>query len=260
MPNIEEAEFLPLRVSTIDNLIATGGVERGSTIMISGGCGSGKTIFLMQSLYNSALKGEKVAYFSMEESPEKIKRHMKLNFGWDIAALEKKGLMCVLRADPFALARDVELTLEDGSLKKKASLESILEKYPEISLIDSKRIELPFHPDRIVIDSMSALSNAFTDMNKYRIYLQVLIESLNTHNSLNMIIVETEQEPVKYSSIGPEEFLVDGVIALYNIRKGQLRRRALEILKMRCSSHVRELVTYQIDKTGIRLMPDSKVY
>lgn len=256
----KEHEFLPVGVSTFDKLLTAGGIERGNTVLLSGRCGSGKTVFGIQSLYNAAINGEKTFYATLEETPDKIKRHMKRNFNWDLDELEKDGNFAIQAVDPIAFARDIEQTLDEGDIKDNKSMEVMLEKHPEISLIDSRRIELPFKPDRIVIDSLSSLSSAFTDMRKFRLYLQIMVNSLNKHNSFNILVGETEQDPARYSIHGPEEFLVDGLKVLYNIHKGQLRRRALEIVKMRCSDHVKELVPYTIDKSGIRLMPADKIF
>ncbi|MFH0860391.1 MAG: ATPase domain-containing protein [Candidatus Altiarchaeota archaeon] len=258
--NSKEKEFMPVRVSTFDKLITNGGIERGNTVLLSGGCGSGKTIFGVQSVYNAVLNNEKAVYITLEETAEKIKRHMKRNFGWDLDALEERGSLSMQYIDSVELAKDIEQTLDEGDLRDKSSIELILEKHPEISLIDSRRVGLPFKPDRIVVDSLTALSSSFSDLKKYRLYLQVMVDSLNKHDSVNILLGETDQDPVKYSSHGPEEFLVDGVVVLYNIRKGQLRRRAIEIVKMRCSDHVKELIPYTIDKSGFKIMPSDKLF
>jgi len=253
-------DFLPVRVSVFDDLITHKGLQRGTTILVSGGCGTGKTIFAMQSCYNAALNGEKVVFLTLEESPAKIKANMKRGFGWDINKLEKENKMFLKRVDPISLSRDVELAFEDEHKNtERLTIEKVLNNHPEISLIDSKTIELPFKPDRIVLDSISALSNTFRSEADYRLCVQVLVQALNAHNSVNFMISETEQEPTTYSLKGVEEFLVDGVIVFYNIRKGQLRRRALEILKLRSSDHVKELVPYRITKDGLTIMPGEKI-
>jgi KaiC/GvpD/RAD55 family RecA-like ATPase len=95
---------------------------------------------------------------------------------------------------------------------------------------------------------------------EYRIYLRHLFQKLEKYNSINLILGETEQEPNLYSRTGVEEFLVDGVFVLYNIRKGIVRQRALEILKLRCSNHVKKLVPYQITNNGIELFPEAEVF
>ena len=119
-----------------------------------------------------------------------------------------------------------------------------------------------FHPQRVIIDSLSALSAAFEDNKEnYRIYLMKLFEDLERHNSINLVISETEQEPMLYSRTGVEEFLVDGVIVLYNIRQGQLRERAIEILKLRCSNHSKSLVPYKMTpKKGIEIFHEDVVF
>ncbi|MFH1835281.1 MAG: ATPase domain-containing protein [Methanobacteriota archaeon] len=250
---------LPVRVSHFDELVDDGGLERGTTTLIAGGCGCGKTIFALQSVYNAALAGEKVIYFTLEEEAEKIRHHMKKNFGWDIAALEKKGNFYLQKLDAYELVKDIELALMEYRKKDSISLSEILPSHPEISLIDSRGIELPFSPDRIVIDSISALYSAFTDKDGYRVCMKLLIDALNEHNSANIITYEKAREIDSCSTLDVEEFLVDGVVSLYTIRRGQLRRRALEIVKIRSCGHVTEMTPYRITSDGISIMLGEKL-
>jgi KaiC/GvpD/RAD55 family RecA-like ATPase len=253
-------DFLPTRVSTFDDLISKKGIERGNTLLISGGCGVGKTIFSIQSMYNSALKGEKGVYITHGEGVSKIKRHMKSNFNWDIDELEDNGLMSIQKIDPFILAEDVTRILEKQ--KRCSSIDvALFEEHDEtMTLFDSNEVSIPFTPDRIVLDSISALEAAFSNKEHYRIYMQALIDALNEHESVNYLISETEQDPNMYSTTGIIEFVVDGVIVMYNIRKGVLRRKALEILKLRCSDHIKELVSYMITDEGIKVLAGQPVF
>ena len=238
-------EFIPLRVSNFDELIDRRGIERASTLLISGGCGTGKSTFCMQSLYNSALQGERGIYISFEESPERLRRHMKNNFGWDLEKLEDGGRLALLRIDPFELARSVEAAVAHQREKL---------------LIEVKDLELPFKPDRVVIDSLTALSSAFMDhAEEYRTYVRHLFKTFASLNALTFAITETEQEPRMYSRLGIEEFLSDGVIVMYNIKKGAVRERGIEILKLRCSGHVRRIVPYEITNKGIRILAHRKM-
>jgi len=249
--------FLPVRVSTFDTLIDRRGIERGNTVLISGGCGVGKTVFGLQSAYSSALNNEKSVYISLTESPEKIKKHAKINFKWDIDAMEQNGLMKVMKVDPYELTNDINAIMQTSEDRKMINPFPI-EGTP-LSLLDSKKLKLPFKPDRIILDSLSALSSTFTDKNNYRLCVQALIDGLNRHNSLNFVMSEMEQEPSRYVKTGVEEFLVDGVVVMYTIRKGQLRRNAIEILKLRCSDHVKEMVPYIITNEGIKLHVGEKI-
>ncbi|MBU1120560.1 hypothetical protein KJ660_01665 [Candidatus Micrarchaeota archaeon] len=232
-------DFVPVRVGNIDSLITRRGIEKGSTILISGGCGTGKSTFAMQSLYNGLLAGEKSVYITFEESPEKIRRHMTMNFGWDLEKFEREEKLAILRVNPFKIARSVEASL----IRQRRAL-----------LVQVEQLELPFVPDRIAVDSLSALSVAFMgNAENYRYYIKHMFDSLSQYDSVNFIISETEQDPGIYSRTGIEEFLGDGVIVLYNVKVGMSRKRMLEILKLRCSDHEKSLVPYKITPKGIVL-------
>ncbi|MFH1225593.1 MAG: ATPase domain-containing protein [Candidatus Diapherotrites archaeon] len=236
-------ELMPTGVSRFDELIKDGGLERGSTILISGGTGTGKTTFALQSLYNRAKKGERGIYISFEEEPEKIILHMKKNFGWDFEELRNKGMVELLKFDPTKIARSVE--------------ESIVSRTGTLR-IGFKQLELPFLPDRIVVDSLSALSIAFETEEYYRKYIRLLFEALESFHSVNMVLTETEQNPTVYSRTGVEEFLADGVVVLYNVKLDHRRENALEILKLRSSKHEKRMVPYTIGPDGFDISAERK--
>jgi KaiC/GvpD/RAD55 family RecA-like ATPase len=244
---------MPAYVSCFDDMIDCKGIERGTTVLLSGGCGSGKTIFAVQSAYNAALNGENVAYFTFDDDPERVKRHMYNNFGWDLKKLEKDGNLWMKKVSPHDIARSIE-----GMVREK-SMEDIVEGLASIHK-EATEVTMPFHPDRVVMDSISALSVAFTDRIKYRAYLDVLFDSLRSYNSVNFVITESEQEPNVYSRSGIEEFLVDGVVVFYYIRRESVRTRALEILKLRFSDHVQKLVPFKITDDGIVIYLEEQVF
>ncbi|MFH1225418.1 MAG: ATPase domain-containing protein [Candidatus Diapherotrites archaeon] len=237
----ERETALPLRVPGLDAMISRHGIERGSTLLISGGCGTGKSTLVLQSIYNGMLKGEKAVYISFEQEVAAIKKHARVNFGWDLEKMERERRLFMLRMDPFKIARSVEAFLA----QKKGDL-----------LVSVDEIEFPFIPDRIAIDSLSALNIAFMgNMENYRYYVSYMFDMLNRYNSLNFVVSETELTAGTYSKTGIEEFLADGVIVLYNTSEnfGGERKRALEILKLRFSEHVHRPVPFKIGKSGISL-------
>lgn len=229
-------QLLPVYVDKFDSLVGDHGLERGSTVLISGGAGTGKTTFIMQSLYNGALRGERGIYISFEEEPEKIVAHMQKNFGWDIEGMEKKGLLAILKFDPVKVARNVEAELS----KKTGTLKT-----------EFRKLELPFKPDRIGVDSLSALSITFEDEENYRRYIRTLFEELEGYNSVNFVLSETEQTPRIYSKSGIEEFLADAVVVFYNLQSQTKRQNMMEILKLRSSKHERGMIPYTITGKGI---------
>ncbi len=241
--------YLHLEIPGFDELVSRG-IERGSTILISGGPGAGKTIFGLHITYNASLKNEKCLYISFEETPQKLKHHM-FDFGWEINDLEKKGLIKIVQYDPFKIGKIVE-----GLLMKSKG---------ELKISDN---ELPslfppnFKPDIVIIDSLSALESAFVSVEtSYRIYVEQLFRFLSSHEITSFLITENEHEMNKYAQGGFEEFLSDGVIILYNISTGMSERlNAIEILKLRGVKHEKKIVPFNITDKGIVIYPNEHIY
>lgn len=239
-------EYLRTGIPGFDALLKEG-IPRSSSLLIAGGAGSGKTIFGLQTLYQHALHGEKCLYMSFEESEEKLLKQMKL-FGWDAGLLIKKGKIIIRRFNPLEIARDVDALL----LKEKGDL-----------LIEIKPFSFPknFKPEIIVIDSLSAISSAFVGKeDSYRLYVEQLFRFFETLGATSFFVTETEQVPQKYSSSGVEEFLADGVIVLYHIKHGNIRERAVEILKLRGADHQKKIVAMEITSKGIEVFPEQEVF
>ncbi|HLE06389.1 MAG TPA: ATPase domain-containing protein [Candidatus Nanoarchaeia archaeon] len=244
------SDFQPLLVSRFDDLVDEGGIELGNNIMVSGGTGVGKSTFCLQALYNNALKGKRGLYISFEEDVTNLKRHMKKNYNWDFEKLEAKGLVKFVQIDPFSISRRVESELAKERGELLIQIKGVLD------IIPAK-----FNPAIIVVDSLSALGAAFLDnIESYRLYLSSFLKRLASQKSINIVLSETEQNPDRYSRSGIEEFLVDGVIVLYNIRSQQVRQKAIEILKLRCSNHVKKLIPYVISSKGLEIFPEGKIF
>jgi len=223
------------------------GIPRGSAVLLAGGAGSGKTIFSLQTLAYHASKGDKCFYMSFEESQDRLKQHME-DFGWDANKYLKSGNLKIQRYSPFEITRSVEAMLA----KEKGEL-----------LIDLKPVILPegFKPDIIVLDSLTAVASAFTGKeDSYRIYIEQLFRFFEEMGSTSFLITETKQIPEIFSTTGVEEFLADGVIVLYNIKRENMRESAIEVLKMRGERHQKKIVAMQITGNGIIVYPGQEVF
>ncbi len=241
-------KWLKTGITGFDELLENG-LPKGSAILLSGGAGSGKTIFALQTLNHAASNGEKCLYLSFEESEKNLKKHM-IDFGWDPDSLEKKGLLKIRQADAFDVSTSVEALLAKAKGELLIELDEIPGLMPE-----------GFKPDRLVLDSLSALAAAFSNKEEtYRIYIEQLFRYFEKKGVLSFLISETEQLPTKFSEHGIEEFLADGVIVLYNIRRGTVRENAIEILKMRGTKHQKKVVAFQITDKGIVVYPEQEVF
>jgi circadian clock protein KaiC len=238
-------EYIKTGISGFDGLFEKG-IPKGNSVLIAGGAGSGKTIMCLQILAEAARRGEKCLYMSFEESEERLRRHMR-DFGWNPEELEKKGNLVIKRFSVFDIARSIDALLA----KRKGEL-----------LIDVNPVILPkgFKPDKIVVDSLTSIASAFAGSDTYRSYVEQLFRFFEEMEATSFLITETEQLPKIFSPTGVEEFLADGVVVLYNIRKGDIRESAIEVLKMRGAKHKKKIVAMQITNQGIEVYPEQEVF
>lgn len=241
-------KWLKIGVPGFDDLLEKG-IPKGTAVLVAGGAGSGKTIFALQTLNYAASNGERCLYISFEESERNLKKHMQ-DFGWNPDSLEKAGLLKIKQADAFDISTSVEALLA----KAKGELMIELDELPGL-------VPDGFKPDRIVLDSLSALAAAFSKREEtYRVYIEQLFRYFEKKGVTSFLISETEQLPTKFSEAGVEEFLADGVIVLYNIRRGNIRENAIEILKLRGAKHQKKIVAFQITEKGMVVYPEQEVF
>ena len=238
--------FVLTGIEGFDELLDDG-IPNSATVLVAGGAGSGKTIFCLQTLNHHAMQGKKCLYMSFEEREERLIEHMK-SFGWNPDELMKKGLLKIQRFNPFDITRNVDAMLA----KQKGEL-----------LIDIDPVILPkdFKPDFIALDSLTAIASAFTGKEEsYRIYIEQLFRFFEQIGATSFLITETEQIPKIFSKTGVEEFLADGVFIIYNIKHGNVRENAIEILKLRGVAHEKKIVAMQVTDNGMMVYPEQEVF
>lgn len=225
---------IPTGIDEFDKMIE-GGFKKNSITLISGGAGSGKTTFGFEFLYNGTQVGEKGVYLTFEEDPESIKENMR-RYGFDADTQEQQGNLEIIKVNPEDALRlvDEDYGAIHDALKKTGA-------------------------SRVVVDSLGAFELLVQDGYKTRKCISNLVDWFRASKCTTIITAEAEQNPTSYSKHGIVEFLVDGVVVLYNIRRGNLRRRAIEIIKMRGTKHDTKIVSFVFDK-GIQLLPKEDVF
>jgi len=244
---IDESKYIKTGIEGLDALLKKG-IPRGSTILVIGGPGSGKTIFCLQTLYHAVQNGEKALYMSFEEEPEKLREHMR-DFGWNPEKYEREGLLRVKKYDPLKISKIVEALLEKAEGELKIDI-------PPLFLEDD------FKPDRVVVDSLSAIAASFVGKEGYyRIYIEQFFEQFRNTGVTPFLITESQEFPKRLTKSGVEEFLADGAVILHTFRKGSHKERGIEIYKLRGAEFEEKIVAMQIvtDK-GIVVYPSQEVF
>jgi len=223
-------ERVPTGIIGLDDLIE-GGFPRGGLILLAGSPGSGKTIASAQYLYHGATNlNEKGIYVSFSERKETFFRNMRM-FGFDFAMLEKKGKFKFLDM----------MTCDESAVGSTLNIA-----FGEISAMGAKRV---------VIDSFSAIAQAFRKKIDARIIVHLLEKMMRQTNCTTLLLVEIPTGSTMIG-LGVEEFVADGIILFETIEeKTGIRKRAI-IRKMRGTNHNMNYSNIVISVKGLLLMPE----
>jgi circadian clock protein KaiC len=217
-------------VDGFDSLIE-GGFPRGDLILLAGHPGSGKTMFSSQFLYTGGTKyGEPGIYASFAENREAFMRNMQRS-KMDFEALEEKGLFKFIDF----------VTVKEQAID--AALATVMAE------IDSLKAR------RLVIDSFSAMAQAFSDKIDARIVLHTVLGRMTRLSNVTTLLIA--EKPIGSESLGGgmEEFVSDAVLVLTQSPERGHMRRYFDIVKMRGTGASRARLPYDITEHGIVLYP-----
>ncbi len=204
-----------------------GGMFRDSVTLISGATGTGKTLTCAHFLNGGALRGERVLLFAFEESREQLFRNAK-TWGIDFEAQEKAGLLRVECAYPESL------NLEDHLLRMRRIIED-------------------FQPNRVAIDSLSALERT-ASIKSFREFI-IGLTSFIKHQDIAGLITSTTPTLLGGYSITEAHIstLTDAIVLLRYVEIFGEMRRGLTVLKMRGSMHDKHIREFTIDGSGMHI-------
>lgn len=235
--NLQKITRMPSGIKGLDPLIE-GGFEDGSTVLIVGSAGVGKTLLCLQFLYHGAVDYKEPGIFiTFEEERESLFKHSS-SFGWDFEALEKEGMFRVLQYKPH----QVEKLMQDGGGPIRDAIKEMGAK-------------------RLVIDSITSYGMLFKNEYEKRESILDLFDYLHKWGCTALIISELPPKvaEVKEGSVG---FLTDAIISLYYSKQHESGERvhSMEILKMRGTKHTDKLLALQFEKDGVTIYSDVEVF
>ncbi len=213
-------------VAKLDEMCG-GGFYRDSIILVSGSIGAGKTLLVANFIDGIREKQERCLLLAFEESREQLFRNAT-GWGQDFTKLEDDGYLKVVCLYPEVAA------LEDH-------------------LLHIQEIVREFKPDRIAIDSLSALSRTSTDK-AFREFIIALTSFLKHQEITGMFTVTTTLLSGGTSDTeGNISPLTDTIILLRYVEMSGEMHRSLSVLKMRGSKHDSSIRGFTIDDKGINI-------
>jgi circadian clock protein KaiC len=218
------------RVSTgvpaLDAMFGGKGYFRGSSVLVSGTAGTGKTSLTAHFVDAACARGERCVFFSFEESADQIVRNMR-SIGIDLQRWVDKGLL------RFQAARPTTFGLE-------------------MHLVKIHRIIQEADPSIVVVDPVTALLQSGA-IDETRSMLLRLVDFLKEKQITALMTTLTsgtdarEQTEVQISS------LVDAWLLLRDIESGGERNRGIYILKARGIAHSNQIREFLLTDRGVEL-------
>jgi circadian clock protein KaiC len=204
-----------------------GGFFRDSILLVSGATGTGKTLITTQFIAGGIAHGERALLFAFEESRDQLFRNAT-GWGVDFARFEADGTLRVACEYPEAAS------LEDHLLAMKRGIDE-------------------FKPDRVAIDSLSALERVAT-IKSFREFVIGLTSYIKDKN-LAGLFTATTANLLGGTSITETHIstITDSILLLRYVEMFGEMRRGLTVLKMRGSRHDKDIREFTIDGRGMHV-------
>ncbi len=236
-PRIAGVEKIRTMIEGFDD-ISHGGLPSGRTTLVSGTSGTGKTLLSLQFLYNGiSCFGESGVFVTFEESPSDIIKNAHI-FGWDLQRLIEEGKLFILDASPDPEGQDIVGNFDLSALIER--LQYAIRKYKA---------------KRVSIDSITAVFQQYEAIGVVRREIFRLVARLKLLDVTTIITTERSQEYGPVASFGVEEFVSDNVVIVRNVLEGERRRRTIEILKLRGTTHMKGEYPFTITNDGVNIFP-----
>ena len=218
--------------------ISHGGVPLGRTTLVSGTSGTGKTLFAVQFLYKGITQFDEPGVFvTFEESPSDIIKNAQ-SFGWNLQDLIARGKLFILDASPDPEGQEIVGNFDLSALIER--LQYAISKYKA---------------KRVSIDSITAIFQQYDAAGVVRREIFRLLARLKQIGVTTIITTERLEEYGAIATFGVEEFVSDNVAIVRNVLEGERRRRTMEILKLRGTTHMKGEYPFTITNDGISIFP-----
>jgi circadian clock protein KaiC len=205
-----------------------GGLWRGTTTLLAGPSGAGKTTIALQFALEGARQGEPSLYMNFQENPSQLTRTIR-NLGVDLDDAKAAGLDLVY-------ASPVELQIDS-------------------IIVDMFRRIQQGGVRRLVIDALGDLAGAATDPQRLHDYLYALVQHFAVKGITSMLNLESAGNAASLGSDAknPMSYLSDNIVLL-TVAGEERTRRSLRVLKTRGSAHDSKVREVEISAAGLSVL------
>ena len=219
-------ERIATGIERLDAMLGGRGYYRGSSILLSGNAGTGKTSVAATLADATCRRGERCQFISFEESPSQIMRNMK-SIGLDLQQWVKKGLLQFQTVRPFRYGLEMHLA---------RTIRAITE----------------FDPMVVIVDQMSALETTGSPI-EIKAGMMRLIDFIKMRGVTAMYTdLTSDARTVALTDSGITS-LVDTWLVVRDLELNGERNRGLHILKSRGMAHSNQVREFIMSERGIDL-------
>nr|WP_043604339.1 ATPase domain-containing protein [Novosphingobium sp. Rr 2-17] len=219
-------DMLTSRSGELDALLG-GGVERGSSVLVLGPAGTGKSLLTLTFAAAAIDRGEKVAMFVFDEEIGLL-FNRAIALGIDMKAMVDAGDLFIEQVDAAELS--------PGEFSKR------VQAMVEINKVRS-----------VIIDSLNGYQAAMPEENALILHMHELLQYLNRQGATTFLTVAQHGLVGDMKSPVDVTYLADTVVLLRYFEAAGRVRRAISIIKKRTGAHEDTIREYKIGSFGIKL-------
>ena len=213
-------------IDSLDQMFGGKGYFRGSSVLVSGTAGTGKSSVVSSFVLAASQRGEKSLYFALEEPAAQIVRNMR-SIGLDLSPHIESGQLSIVAARPSLFG------LEQHLVSMHAAIEKV-------------------RPKVVVVDPISSLI-AGGNAHEVRAMLVRLFDYLKLKGITGLFTYLAAPQGLEETDLGVSS-LIDTWVELRDIEQGGERNRAIYILKSRGMPHSNQVREFLITSSGVKLV------
>jgi circadian clock protein KaiC len=226
LDHVASRERISTGIDTLDAMLDGGGFYRGSSVLVSGGAGTGKTSLAGHFAAAACRRGERVLWFLFEESPDQVTRNLQ------------------------AIGANLEPHVTRGLLEFHAQRPSRAGLEAHLALM-FRAVEVA-RPDVVIVDPVTNLVDVGTAVD-VQAMLTRFIDYLKTRGITTLFTTLLRRDGPAFDADARISSLMDSWVLLTLDPEGGRRRRQLAVVKSRGMGHSHDILDFAITKSGVHI-------